>query len=791
MNTKRKKTGRRVLSFLLTLAMVVGMMPGMSLTAYAATSHGITINTAQHGTVTASVNGSAATSAEEGATVTLTANPDNGYRLKSISGTYKGNLQETKGLNGTKTINGTYFNLNATDAAGAGWKLANNSTITITSKDTSVKIDKVDFNISQRGNSFNLNNVSCSAGTKSLNGNTLSVSSINGTTVTLSSSVNNAGYVRFNSVTIYGTGAVDTNLTISTAGDVNVRTFTMPTVVQGDVTITPVFEEIPKYNVTLNGGANAITSGGNTTQTGVTGAMTTVTYTANSGYHFTEFANITNNGITATRTSDTAVTVSGTPTADASITIPDAVADAVAVTGVTLNPSAAQTIDVDGKVSFTATVAPDDATDKKVKWSVGGTDTGAVKLYSDEACTTEVGADATETLTVYAKGISAGSATVTATSNADSEKKASCDVTVNAAQTQTETLLTTITATGKEQASYSTENVATVSFSYTANGYSSYTNNGKVNWGWWGYGWSATVNAAEGYTITKCVFYDDKDRTATDSEAPFVVETTEEDKTPKVNGTPILANTSKGITKIEVYGYATPAATHSVTITPGSNMTKTAGSGDAEQTGLSGAMTDVVYTANDGYKFPETNDAYTTTNGITVAVSQDLKTITVSGTPTANTEITIPDAVEDTASDDPYAELLNTTTAVNFDGKEWYLIENNSTAVDAGTVTLLSKECVAASQYNSSGSYVEYASSTVKTAVDNWYNNNITSNAKTAVFDNKMFLLTKDQANAMTTDTRKCSQASEANYNYWWLCSPGSFGNFASCVYGGNGNVLA
>ena len=140
---------------------------------------------------------------------------------------------------------------------------------------------------------------------------------------------------------------------------------------------------------------------------------------------------------------------------------------------------------------------------------------------------------------------------------------------------------------------------------------------------------------------------------------------------------------------------------------------------------------------------------------------------------------------------DPYAELLNTTTAVNFDGKEWYLIENNSTAVDAGTVTLLSKECVAASQYNSSGSYVEYASSTVKTAVDNWYNNNITSNAKTAVFDNKMFLLTKDQANAMTTDTRKCSQASEANYNYWWLCSPGSFGNFASCVYGGNGNVLA
>lgn len=125
-------------------------------------------------------------------------------------------------------------------------------------------------------------------------------------------------------------------------------------------------------------------------------------------------------------------------------------------------------------------------------------------------------------------------------------------MTATGAWAQTETLLTTITATGKEQANYSTEGVATVSFSYTAYGSSSY----YASWGWWGYGWSATVNAAEGYTITKCIFYDDANRTATDSEAPFVVETTEEDKTPQVNGNPILAYTSKGIKKIEVYGYA-------------------------------------------------------------------------------------------------------------------------------------------------------------------------------------------------------------------------------------------
>ena len=102
----------------------------------------------------------------------------------------------------------------------------------------------------------------------------------------------------------------------------------------------------------------------------------------------------------------------------------------IAVTGVTLNKTSA-TLAVGGTETLTATVAPDNVTDKKVKWSVGGTNAGAVKLYTDENCTTEVGAEATENLTVYAKGMSAGSATVTATSNANNTKSASCAVTVN------------------------------------------------------------------------------------------------------------------------------------------------------------------------------------------------------------------------------------------------------------------------------------------------------------------------------------------------------------------------
>ena len=83
--------------------------------------------------------------------------------------------------------------------------------------------------------------------------------------------------------------------------------------------------------VTISGGGNAARSGGATSQT-VSGAITTVTYTANTGYHFNAFSATTTNGITVTRTSDTTVTVSGTPTADTNVTVPNAVLASYSVT---------------------------------------------------------------------------------------------------------------------------------------------------------------------------------------------------------------------------------------------------------------------------------------------------------------------------------------------------------------------------------------------------------------------------------------------------------------------------
>jgi hypothetical protein len=135
----------------------------------------------------------------------------------------------------------------------------------------------------------------------------------------------------------------------------------------------------------------------------------------------------------------------------------------------------------------------------------------------------------------------------------------------------------------------------------------------------------------------------------------------------------------------------------------------------------------------------------------------------------------------------PYVVLKNTTTVVKFDNKDWYLIDYHPYTY---TVTLLAKECVGASAYNTSGPFVEYSNSTVKTVVDSWYNNNITTDAKTAVSGDGMFLLTNEQAWVTTSEVRKCSQADGAAANQWWLSSRGGlFNTMAASVLGDSGDV--
>ena len=77
-------------------------------------------------------------------------------------------------------------------------------------------------------------------------------------------------------------------------------------------------------------------------------------------------------------------------------------------------------------------------------------------------------------------------------------------------------------------------------------------------------------------------------------------------------------------------------------------MTRKTDSGLETQSGLTGVMKDVVYTAENGYYFPESYSV-AALNGITVTRNNDSE-ITVSGTPTADTVIQLTAPTEKTTT---------------------------------------------------------------------------------------------------------------------------------------------
>ena len=126
---------------------------------------------------------------------------------------------------------------------------------------------------------------------------------------------------------------------------------------------------------------------------------------------------------------------------------------------------------------------------------------------------------------------------------------------------------------------------------------------------------------------------------------------------PTVNGITVTRNSENRITVsgtptadtvIQLTAPEKKVVTYNVTVIAADHMKRETTSGLATQSGLTGAMTNVVYTADEGYYFP---DSYPvpTVNGITVTRNGENQ-ITVSGTPTANTEIKLTAPTEKTTT---------------------------------------------------------------------------------------------------------------------------------------------
>ncbi len=379
------KMKKRLLSILLTLAMVVstftGIVPGMSMTAYAATLDNESTTWSENSDIAGNVTINNNVTVNDDITLTipegkiLTINGQSDYSIAVINdnshtltvsggGTLIVNAPEEE--EGHSPIPGIYGNL-----------IVDGATVQVTGG-----ADGVYGNVTVKSGSVCVNGGNGKAGRNGYNGI--------------------SGVVTVNGGSIIVVGGNGGNGDTDSTGDGG----------SGGYGVSDVI---------VNGGAATITGGNGGTKSN--------TYASNGYFGQAVYGSITGN---AKESEDNINWTSVTGTASQKQYIKF---EPILVTGVSLDKTTAQTIDVDGKVSFTATVTPENASDKTVKWSVGETNATAVKIYSDENCTTEVGTDATSTLTVYAKGISAGNATVTCTSNADSEKSASCDVTVNEVNT--------------------------------------------------------------------------------------------------------------------------------------------------------------------------------------------------------------------------------------------------------------------------------------------------------------------------------------------------------------------
>ena len=144
----------------------------------------------------------------------------------------------------------------------------------------------------------------------------------------------------------------------------------------------------------------------------------------------------------------------------------------------------------------------------------------------------------------------------------------------------------------------------------------------------------------------------------------------------------------------------------------------------------------------------------------------------------------------------PYTSLVNTNTTVTFNGKTWYIIADNSTAVDAGTVTLLAADTSFGLSAFSDSYSNDYSSSSVKAALDAMTaSGGSFADVADAIVTNtdaggKLYLLSTDEAKSLQSDVLKINfTGTDDRMGGWWRRSPGSSGDEAACVFGKYGHV--
>ncbi len=190
-----------------------------------------------------------------------------------------------------------------------------------------------------------------------------------------------------------------------------------------NITVNAPAAPIPVTAIALNKSTTTIAIGDSETLTiNYTPADANTGKAVNWSSSNTSVATVDNSGKVTGVAVGTA-TITATSTTDASITASCAViVQAVAVTGVSINPTSAN-LQIGGSTDLTATVLPANATDKSVSWSSSNTSVATINNG-------------------HVTAIAAGTATITVTTT-DGGKTATCTVTVTAGPPVPHTTLTT------------------------------------------------------------------------------------------------------------------------------------------------------------------------------------------------------------------------------------------------------------------------------------------------------------------------------------------------------------
>ena len=160
----------------------------------------------------------------------------------------------------------------------------------------------------------------------------------------------------------------------------------------------------------------------------------------------------------------------------------------------------------------------------------------------------------------------------------------------------------------------------------------------------------------------------------------------------------------------------------------------------------------------------------------------------------------------------PYASLVNTTTAVKFNDIDWYIIADNSTAVDAGTVTLLAADTSFGTSKFDSANSNSYNDSGIKATLDamtaeggdfagvadaiesvtlTTYKSNSTTEVSETTENAKLYLLSTAEANGLSQNVLKMNfTGGDCFDGVWWLRSPGGGVGNAACVIGAQSVVI-